>query len=198
MRSSRVPLLGFALVLACGCGKKEPDFSREESTKVDDHLPIPPEPAQEAEIRSLGTIRLESWGGIVCREARWGGSGYTPLSFYASLEVVVESGLGPPEVEMDRLTVIDDRGTPRWTFDPRYDQNDELELVEWDEPEPGVFQYARINEHVRQSLGGTVVAKGEASHWLWEREVAIVVRVYWGGEYVLLRSEYLDEFSTYG
>jgi len=198
MTPSRLPLLGIALILACGCGKKEYDFSREESTKVDIHLPIPPEPVREAEIRSLGTVRLESWGGVLCQEAGWGGSGYTPLSFCARLEVVSEPGHEPSDLEIDRLTVIDEQGTALWTFDPRYDRKDELVQLEWEELEPGVFQFAIFDGPVRQSVCGRVVAKGEASYWHWEKEVAIVVRVYWGGEYVLLRSEYLDEFGTYG
>jgi hypothetical protein len=198
MRSSRLPLLGIALVLACGCGKKEYDFSREESTKVDTHLPIPPEPVEEAEIRSLGTVRLSSWGGTLCQEARWGGSGYTPLSFRVRIEVSTEPGREPSDIEIDRLTVIDEQGTALWTFDPRYDVRDEQVQLEWEELEPGVFQFAILEGRVRQVVGGSVVARGEASYWHWEKKVAAVVRVYWGGEYVLLRSEYLDEFNTYG
>lgn len=188
----------FGLVVVCGCRKNEPDFSYRESARVNVHLPVPAEPVLEAEVPSRGVVRLESWGATLCQEAGWGGSGYVPVSFGFRLEVAASANHNPFEIEMDRLTVIDEQGGALWTFDPRYDLKDELVQIEWEELEPGIFQFAIYEGKIRQSVGGSVVAKGEAFDWLQNRKVAIVVRVYWGEEYVLLRSEYIDEFDTFG
>jgi hypothetical protein len=181
-----------------------------ESPRVSIHLPAPQQPVAEVSFDSFGTLRILDWGGGLTTEPQLLEGRYPPgrypLTMGFWLELELEAGRAPEDLVVDRLTVLDEDGTPLWTFDPRYIDGDVLDPFQWERQESGTFRFAPVRivsgpveDVIHPSRGGRVyvVARSNGSPWR-HRKVAIVIRACLDGECQLLRSKFDDRIATLG